>query len=151
MTVPANDIATELDGAGISLTLGTNLFTGPFREVSAITGVPKDSVFVKGLPGGIPERTMGQSDEIRSPLVSVQVRNTSFNSGDTKVRDIQETLTAVVISGYLDIATQQSEPLYIGQDNEGLHMWSMIYSLKYIDITSVVSGIYSIEFSGGYL
>ena len=149
MTVPANDIATELDGAGISLTLGINLFTGPFRDASA--RVTRNSVFVKGLPGGIPERTMGQSDEIRSPLVSVQVRNTSFNGGDTKVRDIQETLTAVVISGYLDIATQQSEPLYIGQDNEGLHMWSMIYSLKYIDISSVVSGIYSIEFSGGYL
>jgi len=149
VTVPANDIATELDGAGISLTLGTNLFTGPFREVSA--SIPKDCVFVKGLPGGLPERTMGQVDEIRSPLVSVQVRNTSFNGGDTKVRDIQETLTGVVIAGYLDIATQQSEPLYIGQDNEGLHMWSMIYSLKYIDISSVVSGIFSIEFSGGYL
>ncbi len=149
MTIPANDVATELDGAGISLTLGTNLFTGPFREVSP--RVPKDSVFIKGLPGGLPERTMGQVDEIRSPLVSVQVRNTSFNGGDTKVRAIQETLTGVVIAGYLDIATQQSEPLYIGQDNEGLHLWSMIYSLKYIDITSVVSGIFSIDFSGDFL
>jgi len=149
MTVPANDVATELNGAGISLTLGTNLFTGPLREVSSFT--PKNSVFVKGLPGGIPERTMGQSDEIRSPLVSVQVRNTSFNGGDTKVRDIQETLAGVTISGYLDVEAQQSEPLYIGQDNEGLHMWSMIYSLKYIDITSVTAGVFSIDFSGDFL
>ncbi len=149
MTIPANDVATELDGAGISLTLGTNLFTGPLREVSA--SVPRDAIFIKGLPGGLPERTMGQVDEIRSPLVSVQVRNTSFNGGDTKVRDIQETLTGVVIAGYLDIATQQSEPLYIGQDNEGLHLWSMIYSLKYIDVSSIVSGIFSIDFSGDFL
>ncbi len=131
MTVPANDIATELDGAGISLTLGTNLFTGPIRDVSA--SVPKNSVFVKGLPGGLPERTMGESDELRSPLVSVQVRWTTFGDGDTKVRQIQEALQAVALSGYLDVAAQQSEPLVLPPDNEGLHQWSMIFLLKYLD------------------
>lgn len=131
MTVPPTDVATELDGAGISLTLGTNLFTGPMREVSA--DVPKNSVFIKGLPGGFPERTMGEPNEVREPLISIQVRNTSYNGGDTKVRQIQEALQAVTISGYLDIAARQSEPLWLGQDNEGLHKWSMIYSLKYVD------------------
>ncbi len=131
MTVPATDVATELAAAGISLTLGTNLFTGPIRDVSA--SVPKNSVFVKGLPGGLPERTMGESDELRSPLVSVQVRWTTFGDGDTKVRQIQEALQAVSISGYLDVAAQQSEPLVLPQDNEGLHQWSMIFLLKYLD------------------
>jgi len=133
MTVPATDIAVELAGAGISLTLGTNLFTGPIRDVSATTGVPKNAVFVKGLPGGLPERTMGEGDELRSPLVSIQVRWTTFNDGDTKVRQIQEALQAASISGYLDVLAQQSEPLVLPPDNEGLHQWSMIFLLKYLD------------------
>ena len=94
MTVPASDVAVHLAGSGISLTQGTNLFEGPMREVSSAAGVPKDAVFVKGLPGGLPERTMGEENELRSPLVSTQVRNTGFNDGDTKARQIQEAQTA---------------------------------------------------------
>jgi hypothetical protein len=101
------------------------------REVSA--SVPKNSVFVKGLPGGLPERTMGEVDELRSPLVSVQVRWTTFGDGDTKVRQIQEAMQAASISGYLDVMAQQSEALVLPQDNEGLHQWSMIFLLKYLD------------------
>lgn len=149
MTVPANDVATDLAMAGISLTLGTNIFTGPLREVS--DSIPKNAVFVKGLPGGLPERTMGQINELRSPLVSVQTRWTTFNGGDTKVRAIQEALHAVAINGYLDVVAQQSEPFYLGQDNEGLHLWSMIYSLKYLDDSAVTAGIFSIEFSEDFL
>ena len=131
MTVPATDVATELAGAGIGLTLGTNLFMGPMRDASA--SVPKNAVFVKGLPGGLPQRTMGESDEIRSPLVSVNVRWTTFDAGDTKIRQVQEALQAATISGYIDVVAQQSEPLVLGQDNEGLHLFMMIFSLKYID------------------
>ncbi len=131
MTVPATDVATELAGAGIGLTLGTNLFMGPMRDASA--SVPKNVVFVKGLPGGLPQRTMGESDEIRSPLVSVNVRWTTFDAGDTKIRQVQEALQAATISGYIDVVAQQSEPLVLGQDNEGLHLFMMIFSLKYIN------------------
>ena len=131
MTVPATDVATELAGAGIGLTLGTNLFMGPMRDASA--SVPKNAVFVKGLPGGLPQRTMGESDEIRSPLVSVNVRWTTFDAGDTKIRQVQEALQAATISGYIDVVAQQSEPLVLPPDNEGLHMFMMIFSLKYID------------------
>jgi len=131
MTVPATDVATELAGAGIGLTLGTNLFTGGIRDVR--TGIPKNAVFVKGLPGGLPQRTMGESDEIRSPLVSVNVRWTNFDGGDTKIRQVQEALQAAAISGYIDVVAQQSEPLVLGQDNEGLHLFMMVFSLKYID------------------
>lgn len=131
MTVPATDVAIFLAGMGISLTFGTNLFTGSIRDVQ--TGVPKNAVFVKGMPGGLPERTMGQVNEIRSPLVSVTVRWTTFDGGDTKIRQIQEALQAVAISGYLDVVAQQSEPLVLPPDNEGLHMWMMVFSLKFVD------------------
>ncbi len=131
MTVPPTDVAVKLAAASIGLTLGTNLFTGPLRDVSA--GVPKNAVFVKGMPGGLPERTMGEANEIRGPLVSVTVRNSSFNDGDTKVRQIQEALQAVTISGYLDVAARQSEPLYLEPDDQNLHRWIVIFSLKLID------------------
>lgn len=131
MTVPPTDVAVELAAASIGLTLGTNLFTGPLRDVSA--GVPKNAVFIKGLSGGLPQRTMGEVNEIREPLVSVTVRNSSFNDGDTKVRQIQEALQAVTISGYLDVAARQSEPLYLEPDDQNLHRWIVIFSLKLID------------------
>ncbi len=131
MTVPPTDVAVELAAAGIGLTRGTNLFTGPLRDVSA--GVPKNSVFIKGLSGGLPQRTMGEVNEVREPLVSVTVRNSSFNDGDTKVRQIQEALQAVTISGYLDVAARQSEPLYLEPDDQNLHRWIVIFSLKLID------------------
>lgn len=131
MTVPPTDVAVELAAASIGLTLGTNLFTGPLRDVSA--GVPKNAVFIKGLSGGLPQRTMGEVNEIREPLVSVTVRNSSFNDGDTKVRQIQEALQAVTISGYLDVEARQSEPLYLEPDDQNLHRWIVIFSLKLID------------------
>ncbi len=131
MTNPPSDVATFLEGAGLGLTFGTDLFTGPVRDVS--TGVPKDAIFVKGLPGGLPERTMGEIDEIRSPIVSIQVRNTTFSAGDTQARAIQEALQSGELVGYIDVVPQQSEPFVLPQDNEGLHQWSMIYTLKYVD------------------
>ena len=149
MIVPATDVATHLAGAGISLTLGTNLFTGGIRDVR--TGVPKNAVFVKGLPGGLPQRTMGEVNEIRSPLVSVSVRWTTFGDGDTKMRQIQEALQAAAISVYMDVVAQQSEPLVLPPDNEGLHMFMMIFSLKYLDDSVVVAGVFSMDFSEDFL
>lgn len=149
MTVPPTDVAVHLAGASISLTLGTNLFTGGIRDVR--TGVPKNAVFVKGMPGGLPQRTMGQGDEIRSPLVSVNVRWSTFDGGDTKMREIQEALQAATIFGYIDVVAQQSEPLVLGQDNEGLHMFMMIFSLKYVDSSIALAGVFSPDFSGDFL
>ncbi len=149
MTVPPTDVAVHLAGASIALTLGTNLFTGPMRDAS--TSVPRNSVFVKGMPGGLPERTMGQGDEIRSPLVSVNVRWSTFNGGDTKIRQIQEALQAATIFGYIDVVAQQSEPLVLGQDNEGLHLFMMIFSLKYIDSSVALAGVFSMDFSVDFL
>lgn len=130
---PPSDVATFLASAGLSLTLGTNLFVGLPRDVSS--AVPKNAVFVFGIPGGGVERTMGEVTELRSPHVNVRVRWTSFSSGDTKTRAVQEALQAPSISGYLDIAAMQSEPLVLGQDQEGLHMWSLMYEMVYEDAT----------------
>lgn len=149
MTTPATDVATHLAGMGISLTLGTNLFTGGIRDVR--TGVPKNAVFVKGLPGGLPQRTMGEDNEIRSPLVSVSVRWTTFDGGDIKIREIQEVLQAATISGYMDVAAQQSEPLVLPQDNEGLHMLMMVFLLKYLSDSAVLAGVFSMDFSEDFL
>lgn len=149
MTVPATDVATHLAGASISLTLGTNLFVGSIRDVSA--SVPKNAVFVKGLPGGLPERTMGQVDEIRSPLVSVNVRWKTFGDGDTKIREIQEALQAATIFGYMDVVAQQSEPLVLPPDNEGLHQFMMIFSLKYLNDSVALVGVFSMVFSEDFL
>jgi hypothetical protein len=126
---PPDDLATFIAAAGLSLTKGTNLFVSTLREVSA--DIPKNAVFLFGSAGASPERTMGEVTEVRHPHVLIRVRWSSFSSGNTKIRAIQDALQAASISGYLDVVALQAEPLNLGQDAEGLHMWGLTYQMVY--------------------
>ncbi len=121
------DVSTALSGAGIGLTLGTNLFIGSFKAASA--RVPINSTFIGPSPGAGPERFMGEVAEIRRPMVHIRLRNGTFQAGDTLIRLIQDTMQAIAISGYLDVVAVQSEPTYLGENKEGHHLWSMSHML----------------------
>jgi len=126
---PPLDVATFLSGKGIGLTLGTNLFVGTLRAESSL--IPSDVVFVSGGSSQSPSRVMGQSFEIRYPLVNVRVRWTRFEEGDAKARLIFDSLRAASISGYLDVAAVQSEPLLLSVSTEAKHFWFMSFVLPY--------------------
>ncbi len=121
------DVSTALAAAGIGLTAGTNLFMGAIQAPS--TRVPIDSTFIGSAPGAAPERFMGEVTEIRSPMIHIRTRSGSFQTGDTRIRLIQDTMQAFPISGYLDVKAVQSEPTYLGQTKEGHHLWSMSHVL----------------------
>ena len=134
MTNPALDIATELDGnSAVGLTIGTDLFVGQQRDVSSQT--PKNSVFIFGNSGVPPIRSMGEVEEIRRVLINIRVRWSSFEDGDTKIRVIMNFLQALEISGYISsVMLTESEPLILGQDGQGLHMWSLGAEIVYREV-----------------
>ncbi len=131
MTTPAEDVATDLQTAAIGLTKGTNLFASTERPAGA--NVPIDCVFVFGGGGAPPERAMGQAEEIRTAVVHVRVRWSSFGGGDTKARQIQNRLQAGSINPYLDVSSIEPEPSAIGQDEDGRHLWVLSFMLTYLE------------------
>ena len=128
---PAKDIRDVLDAdATLDLTTGTNLFLGPSRAVGG--NIPTNAVFIFGNSGIPPIRTMGAVAEVRRPLVNIRVRWSSFGPGDQKVRDIMNVLQASSVSTYLsNVLLTESEPLPLGQDDQGNSMWSLGCEIVY--------------------
>ena len=129
---PPRDVASFLAGAGLGVTLGTNMFFGPQREVSNV--VPINAIFLMGRGGPAPIRSMTQVSEIRNPIVNIRVRWNKFAAGDTKVRAIQDALQGASISGYLDVEALQSEPSVIGEREEGHHFWLLSIGLAFEEV-----------------
>lgn len=74
---------------------------------------------------------MGESFEIRYPLVNVRVRWARFEEGSVKVREIFNALRAASILGYLDVSSIQSEPLLLSASTEAKNFWFMSFLLVY--------------------
>lgn len=128
----ARDLKDAIDGdSSLGLTSGTNLFASQIRAASA--QIPKDCVFVIGESGPEPIRSMGQSEEVRIAFTQIVVRWSKFAAGSTTARAIMDSLQGSSISGYLDLVALQSEPTVLGEDSEGLHLWSISYQLVYLD------------------
>ena len=126
---PAIDFATFLAGAGLGLSLGTTMVVGMPRDASP--DVPDNAVFVHGF-GGVPAtRFHGAPPEIRRPLLSLQVRNTSMLAGDTVARAILNAVAGADVATYLDVFPSQSEPNYAGQDQNGDHLWNHTFEMVY--------------------
>jgi len=126
---PIDAMLTQITGAGLGFTRGTDAFRGPPRGPSS--KFPVQSLFINLEPGAPPQRFMGQSEEIRNPIVSVRIRWTKFAPGHSKSKDVQNSLQADSISGYLDLSALGSAPTYLGEDNEGHHHWLIQFSLVF--------------------
>lgn len=126
-----NDLGTFLASAGLGLTLGTNIFIGPVRD--SMGNIPNDSVFLIGGAGSRPERTMGEVSEIKRAIVHVRVRSRTFNTGYTLARGIKDAVQGSSITDYIDSYGTDSEPLVLGQDNEGRYMFNLGIAMVYED------------------
>lgn len=130
---PPLDVANFIAGAGLGLILGSNLFLGYLRAESSM--IPSNAVFVSGGSARPPSRVMGESSEIRYPLVNVRVRWTRFEEGDVKARGIFDALRAANVAGYLDLSSIQSEPLPLSLSTEAKNFWFMSFLLAYSEGT----------------
>ena len=127
MTAPSpdSDIRTALAGSGLGLVAGTNLFCGPVR--APMPGVPPLAVFVLASGGYGPRPLLGSHTDYRISTVQVTVRSAEqdFAGGQSLARSVLIALQRAAITGYASVVMRESEPNYLGQDQDARHLWSL--------------------------
>lgn len=123
------DVATALAGAGIGLTLGTNVFWGPVRESDPSTAFPSAAVFCT-MRGGAPPINYCDASitpQLREPLVQVMIRSAprDYAAGQATARQVKNALHDIPPTGYDACRVEQAEPLPIGETNQGEHLFSL--------------------------
>lgn len=132
---PGLDIATYLAADGtLSLVLGTSVFNGPVRPVSA--QIPERAVFCLASGGPAPQAYLdGGAEDERIVTVQIRVRSApgDFAGGLTLAqgcRDrVHHKLAAIARAGsggtYDDSHVLEDQPNYIGTDGQGCHEWAV--------------------------
>lgn len=119
----AAEIIAELIDSSNLAKLGINLFVGVVRPVSDV--VPAECVFVMGTDGLPADRFFSQDDEVRHPTVLIRIRSPNYQSGYELARAIYELVQSSTPDGIKDIDCRQSEPMFLGQDNNRNYDWSL--------------------------
>ena len=125
---PAVRIAELIHTLGIA-ELGKNLWVGLVRPGSST--VPAEAVFVMGTDGLPPDRFFAQQDEVRHPTIMIRIRSPDYNSGYELARKVYDAVQSSRPPGIKDVSCRQSEPIYLGQDNNAHHGWSLNFDLFY--------------------
>lgn len=125
---PAIGLADLIDGAGVA-SLGGNLFVGLVRPVSDV--IPAEAVFVMGTDGLPADRFFAQADEVRYPTVQIRIRSPDYESGYKLARDVYNVCQSSLPVGFKDVVARQSEPIYLAQDENKNHGWSLNFDLFY--------------------
>lgn len=124
-TAPDTDVAAAIVAAALGYTEGTNLFRGKMRAVGG--GIPTKAVFVLATGGPAPETYANSSTKFFFSAVQIMIRSDErdFQSGQADARAIRNALHHVDLAGYITVNAQESEPLYLGEADEGYHLWSV--------------------------
>jgi hypothetical protein len=131
---PESDICTSLAAASLSLTHGTNLFSGPLRAYVG-TQIPNKAVFVWSISGSQPLNYCDGSatTQMYFPLVRVVVRGDKqdFSGTRTLARAIRDAIHDVPPSGYVSCRVRTSEPEFYGQDDDGAWLFGLDLDMIY--------------------
>ena len=138
MAQPDLDIATYLGATLATLTLGTNLFAGPIRTFStsedSAGGVPPSAVFCL-MSGGKPDEVFheGSASTLRHlayPSVQIFIRYAdSFQAGQVLAESIFSAVNHRPTTDYVEWSVSTSSPLYLGQEDDQHHEWSINVSI----------------------
>lgn len=123
---PGEEIAEFLEGVGIGLVLGVNMFVGPVRAESDF--VPSQSVFVVPRNGRMSDRVFNLDFELQYPMVVIRVRSEDYRSGYDLARQIYHELQSQDVS-FLDVRCIQSEPIFLEQDDNDNYQWQMNFEV----------------------
>lgn len=123
---PDDAVVTKLAAAGLSLTSGANLFTGPVRPHHA-SNPPLASVFCLATGGPENRPYLGNAEDWREKTVQVRIRSAprSFTVGRTLARNVLVALHRAAITGWTHCLVREAEPTYLGQDVNDCHEWSL--------------------------
>lgn len=129
----AADVVTKLAAAGISLTAGTNLFHGKMRAAD-VAGFPDKAVSVLTLGGPAPQdycQGGTHTPQMYQPTVQIMIRSNvrDFSGGETLARTVYGAIHDASITGYHGCRAQTGSPIYVGETNEGHHLWSLAITL----------------------
>lgn len=136
---PEFDLATYLNGktgavSGVTLTLATNLFMGPERANKV--GVPSQAVFVRNA-GGLPAmpyfNNSPNGDDRQSSIQIIARSNPNdYGGGSTFARDVFTLVQRASISPYVYVLCRQSDPIYVGQNDQALHQFSINVLMRWL-------------------
>lgn len=138
---PDADVVTYLAAqlgtvAGVAWASGTNLFRGPVRAPSddlSSGGVPNFAIFVLSSAGPAPEKFIGGASAGSLYLGRVQVRVRGnpgeFDNPQLVARTVRDTLHRAAIAGYVYFAAVDSEPVYIGADDNRCEEFALNFDL----------------------
>lgn len=129
---PAIDLAAYLGGNLGTLTLGTDLFSGPERAYVPKGNVPAECVFCIA-SGGPPPRLFlqGGSSWDGRYVVQVIVRSgqEDYAGGLSLAKSIIDTLHLATITNWYHVEVIHSGEHYLGKNENDLHRWSINFSL----------------------
>lgn len=130
---------TILAAAGLGLTLGTNLFTGPPKPHINGGPIPRNAVFIFGVQSFEPRPYFGNGQDYRQFRTNLYVRQAQdqFETGQTLAREAWQALqrnasvTAGTYTGFFGLLMAESDPQYFGLDDTDNHRWTMTARLMY--------------------
>lgn len=146
MAALVDRVATLHDGSGSSK---RNCLAGPVEAYDrAGVGIPHRAVFVTA-SGGLPSRqlkgnTAGDTNE-RRPTVNIRIRSSSkgvasaFADGQLLARQVFDALHHnPPSSSYCESESINSQPSYLGRDDDGHHEWLIVVQLI-VDVVTPAS------------
>jgi hypothetical protein len=126
------DVAAKIaaDGNG---TLGTDLFRGVVRaERSSAPVIPRIAIFVNAPTSGpAPFGVGGDHLRYRSPTIQIRVRHAVQATGRTLAQAIYNDLSAGTMDNYLNVSMNESDPIDLGQNENGAYEWSINVTCLY--------------------
>jgi hypothetical protein len=121
------DIANTIAAAVGSLTVGVNLFTGPLPEVG--DGIPALCVAVHTWGGDPPtvykDGGVGTNLNAHATQVFVRSQAEDYDSGKTIADAAYNAVRKSTPANTIGTEADQSAALYLGEDDNRRHLWSI--------------------------
>lgn len=122
----AADIAAYLEGAGLGLTRGTNLFAADEVPDFADTATANE-VYVMASGGPAPKPFLGTGSSLHQMSASVLIRGTHMTktSAGALAASVLRALHLAPISGYVSVLARDALPVYLSVEPHDAPGWSV--------------------------
>lgn len=121
----ASDVATYLAGAGLGLTLGSNLFAVAESNSNAPNTTPAVYCVASGGPAPAPYLCSKGSFHRLGVNVRVLGGKEAPQAGAQLARQVADKLQCATISGYVAVYLKDAQPVFAGLDDHDAPLWSL--------------------------
>ena len=130
MATPVEDLQDYINANEAALTTADNLFIGPVEPTSSL--FPAECVFLLPTGGISPQGFVGMDTYVWFNDIQIRIRWTKkrFWDGYTLARRLRALLHYAPIADTISVLVRESEPNYIGEDDEGNPEWSLNVTME---------------------